>query len=176
MHSPRLRNLVSWLKLIYSDNAHHGTREVVHTRVTAHPTAQWLSQQMVEACGESEAPRYLTHDRDASYGSQFNRRVRSLGIHQIRTPVRAPKANAVAERWVRTVRAECLDHMFIFGHRHLQHLMNEYTAYYNRWRPHRSLGQRAPCPTSTEPDRGSMGGMIAEPILGGLHHVYRVAA
>lgn len=60
---------------------HHGTREVVHTRVTARPTAHWLSQQMVEAYRESEAPRYLIHVRDASYGPQFNRRVRSLGIH-----------------------------------------------------------------------------------------------
>ena len=77
-------------------------------------------------------------------------RVDSLGIRQIRTPVKAPKANAIAERWIRTVRAECLDHVFVFVHRHLQILLNEYTAYYNRWRPHRSLGQRATRDLSVE--------------------------
>ena len=165
-----------WFRTLYVFFViHHETREVVHTRVIAHPTAQWLSQQMVEACGEREAPRFLLHDWDASYGTTFNRRVRSLAIRQVRTPVRAPKANAIAERWVRTVRAECVDHLFIYGHRHLQHLMNEYIGYYNRWRPHRSLGQRAPCPALTDPERGSRE-IIAEPILGGLHHVYRTAA
>ncbi len=166
-----------WFRTLYVFFViHHGTREVLHTRVTAHPTAQWLSQQMVEACGAREAPRYLIHDRDTSYGSQFNRRVRSLGIRQIRTPVKAPKANAIAERWIRTARAECLDHVFVLGHRYLQILLNEYTAYYNRWRPHRSLGQRAPCPALTEAEPGSAGQIVAEPILGGLHHVYRMAA
>ncbi len=155
----------------------HGTRELVHARATAHPTAQWLAQQMVEACGcVREPPRFLIHDRDGSYGAVFNRRVRPLGIKQIRTPVKAPKANAIAERWVRTVRAECLDHSFVFGHQHLQRLLNEYIAYYNRWRPHRSLGQRAPCSSRAQRIRRSRGRIVAEPILGGLHHVYRFAA
>ena len=166
-----------WFRTLYVFFViHHGTREVLHTRVTAHPTAQWLSQQMVEACGEREPPRYLIHDRDGSYGTQFNRRVGSLGIRQIRTPVKAPKANAIAERWIGTVRAECLEHVFVFGHRHLQILLNEYRPYYNRWRPHRSLGHRAPCPALTEAEPGSAGQIVAEPILGGLHHVYRMAA
>jgi len=123
----------------------HGRREIVHVRVTAHPTAQWLAQQMTEACSPDRVPPlYLIHDRDGCYGAVFNRRVRALGIAQIRTPVKAPKANAIAERWVRTIRAECVDHMLIFGHQHLQRLINEYVAYYNRWRPHRGLGQTAP--------------------------------
>jgi transposase InsO family protein len=152
----------------------HGTREIVHARVTAHPTAQWLAQQMVEACScEREPPHYLIHDRDGCYGRAFDRRVRSLGIRQIRTPVRAPKANAIAERWVRTVRAECLDHMFIFGHQPLQRLVNEYVAYYNRWRPHRSLGQTAPDPPPGERLRLLSRRIVAEPVLGGLHHIYQ---
>ncbi len=155
----------------------HGNREMVHARATAHPTAQWLAQQLVEACGdEREPPRYLIHDRDGCYGTVFDRRVRSLRIKQIRTPVRAPKANAIAERWIRSVRTECLDHMFICGHRHLQRSLDEYAAYYNRWRPHRSLGQKAPNSAGREPVRGSSGRIVAEPILGGLHHVYRFAA
>ena len=119
----------------------HGTRVVVHVRVTAHPTAEWLAQQIIEACGsEREPPRFLIHDRDGCYGVAFNRRLTGLGIKQIRTPVRAPRANAIAERWIRTVRADCLDHVFVFGHQQLQRSLNEYRAYYNRWRPHRSLG------------------------------------
>ena len=156
---------------------HHGTREIVQIRVTAHPTANWLAQQMTEACGtHREGPRYLIHDREGCFGVVFNRRVQSLGIKQIRTPVKAPKANAIAERWVRTVRSECLDHLFIFGHESLQRLLNEYVAYYNRWRPHRSLGQRAPYASAAyqfnRPDRQ----IIAEPVLDGLHHVYWYAA
>ena len=155
----------------------HGTREVVHARATAHPTAQWLAQQMTEACGiDRELPHYLIHDRDGCYGNAFNRRVQALGIKQIRTPVRAPKANAIAERWIRTVRAECLDHLFIFGYQHLQQSLNEYVAYYNQWRPHRSLGQRAPCKKMDEQIEKSTSQIVAEPVLGGLHHVYQFAA
>ncbi len=155
----------------------HGTREIIHAQVTAHPTAQWLAQQMVAACDcDRVPPRYLIHDRDGSYGVAFDRRVRSLGIRYVRTPVRAPKANAVAERWIRTVRAECLDHVFVFGHQHLQRLLNEYVDYYNRWRPHQSLGQKALNLAGRDPVHGSSGRIVAEPILGGLHHVYRFAA
>jgi len=120
-----------WFRTLYVFFViHHGTREVIQVRVTAHPTVQWLSQQMVEACdSERESPCYLIHDRDCCYGAVFNRRVRALGSKQIRTPVKAPRANAIAERWVRSVRTECLDHLFIFGHQHLQKLLNEYKGY-----------------------------------------------
>jgi transposase InsO family protein len=156
---------------------HHGTRELMHARVTAHPNSEWLAQQMIEACGISrEPPRYLIHDRDGCYGASFNRRVASLAIRQIRTPVKAPKANAFAERWVRTVRNECLDHRLIFGHQHLQRTVDEYVAYYNRWRPHRNLGQRAPCAHVTEVSRKPARHLISRPVLGGLHHVYQWAA
>ena len=115
---------------------HHGTRELVIARVTAHSNSKWLAQQMVEACGISrKPPRYLIHDRDGCFGASFNRRVVSLGIRQIRTPVKAPKANAIAERWVRSIRNECLDHRLIFGQHHLQRTVDEFVDYYNRWRP-----------------------------------------
>lgn len=155
----------------------HGTREIMHARVTAHPTGQWLAQQMTEACSPDRVPpRYLIHDRDSCFGIVFDRRVRSLDVKQIRTPVRAPKANAIAERWVRTVRAECLDHMLVLGHQQLQGLINEYVAYYNRWRPHRSLGQRAPCRSRHRRPRRLGSRIVADPVLSGLHHVYRFAA
>ena len=76
----------------------HGTREIMQVGVTAHPTAPWLAQQMVETCGtDTQLPRYLIHDRDSCYGAVFNRRVHALGIQQVRTPVTAPKADAIAE-------------------------------------------------------------------------------
>jgi len=167
-----------WFRTVYVFFViHHGTRELVHARVTAHPTSEWLAQQMVEACEFSrEPPRYLIHDRDGCFGASFNRRVGSLEIKQIRTPVKAPKANAIAERWVRTIRNECLDHRLILSHQHLQRLLTEFIAYYNRWRPHRSLGQIAPCPYIKESPVGSAKHLIAKPVLGGLHHVYQWAA
>ena len=156
---------------------HHGTRQIVHARVTAHPNACWLAQQMVEACGPvTEPPSFLIHDRDRCFGTVFDRRVASLGIRQERTPVQAPRANAIAERWVRSIRSECLDHRLTFGRRHLQRTVLDYTDYYNRWRPHRSLGQQTPCHTSWEPCQVPGKPLMGKPILGGLHHVYHWAA
>jgi transposase InsO family protein len=153
------------------------TRELIHARVTAHPNSEWLAQQMLEACGISrEPPYYLIHDRDGCFGASFDRRVRSLLVKQIRTPVKAPRANAIAERWVRTVRNECLDHMLIMSHQHLRNSITEFIAYYNRWRPHRSLGQIAPCPQVKESRVNSTTNLIAKPVLSGLHHVYQGAA
>jgi len=167
-----------WFRTLYVFFViHHGTRELIHSRVTAHPNSQWLAQQMVEACGMSrEPPKFLIHDRDGCFGTVFNRRVESLGIKQIRTPVKAPRANAIAERWVRTIRNECLDHRLVFGHQHLQRTVDEFTAYYNRWRPHRSLGQKAPYPDYSAALEYSARMIKAKPILGGLHHVYQWAA
>ena len=167
-----------WFRTLYVFFViHHGSRELIHARVTAPPTSQWLAQQMVEACGlTTEPPRFLVHDNDGSFGALFDRRVESLGIKQLRTPVKAPKANAIAERWVRSIRNECLDHRLILGHQHLQRTVNEYVDYYNRWRPHRSLGQRTPCARPSPPQRRSGTKITARPILGGLHHVYQWAA
>jgi transposase InsO family protein len=104
--------------------------------------------------------------------------VRRLGIAQARTPFRSPRANAIAERWVRSVRSECLDHVFIFNERHLQKVLAEYVGYFNDWRPHRSLGQRAPsAPVVFAPHRRAQAAkIVAVPVLGGLHHVYQHAA
>jgi putative transposase len=166
-----------WFKNLYMFFVvSHAGREVLHVRVTEHPTAEWAAQQIVECCAWDRAPQFLIRDRDSRYGSVFDRRLRSLGISQIRTPFRAPKANAIAERWVRSVRQECLDHTLIFGARHLRRVLTEYVTYFNHWRPHRSIGQRAPCaPNPRSPGRQS-GEVVALPVLGGLHHVYQFAA
>lgn len=155
---------------------HHATREVVQVRVTRHPTSAWTGQQLVNACFDRETPRYLIRDRDGIYGNNFSRRARSLGIEEVRTPVRAPKANAIAERFVGTLRRECLDHVLVFNERHLQRLVTGFVAYYNEHRPHRSLEQRPPCPAACVSTGPPAVAVIAEPVLGGLHHVYRKAA
>jgi len=99
------------------------------------------------------------------------------GIKQVHTQVMAPKANAIAERWVRSIRNECLDHHLIFGHQHLQRTVKEYVDYYNRWRPHRSLDQKARCiDLWRSPKESSTGRLTATPFLSGLHHVYQWAA
>ena len=167
-----------WFQILYAFFViHHASREVVHIRVTQHPTAEWAAQQILECCEwDREPPRFLIHDRDSRYGALFDRRLQSLGITQIRIPFRAPQANSIAERWVRSVRQECLDQTFIFDERHLRQVLAEYVAYFNQWRPHRSIGQRAPCaPVLTTPGRQS-GTVVATPVLGGLHHVYQIAA
>jgi len=135
-------------------------------------------QQIVECCGWNCEPiRFLVHDRDSCYGGRFDRRLRHLGIAQARTPFRSPQANAIAERWVRSVRTECLDHVFIFNGRHLEKVLGEYVGYFNHWRPHRTIGQRAPCAPATHASYPSAqtGEIIAIPVLGGLHHVYQRA-
>ncbi len=156
---------------------HHASREVLHVQVTQHPTSEWVVQQIVEACGWDHAPpRFLIHDRDSRYGARFDRRLQRLGIRQIPTPFKAPQANSIAERWVRSARAECLDHMLIFNERHLRRVLAEYVDYFNHWRPHRSIGQRAPRLQTTRMPRCKGRKVIARPVLGGLHHVYQLAA
>jgi putative transposase len=99
----------------------HANREVLHAAVTQHPTAEWVVQQVVECCGwERLPPRVLIHDRDSRYGAPFDRRLKNLGITQVRTPFRVPQTNSIAERWVRSARQECLDHTFVFGEAHLR--------------------------------------------------------
>jgi transposase InsO family protein len=91
-------------------NPQHINREVLHVVVTRHPTAEWLAQQILESCAwDRRPPRFMIHDRDSRYGPSFDRRLKRLGIKQVRTPFRCPVANAVAERWVKSARTECLD-------------------------------------------------------------------
>jgi hypothetical protein len=116
------------------------------------------------------------HDRDGCYGAVFDQRVRALGITQIRTPFRSPQANSIAERWVGSLRRECLDYVFIFNERHLRAVLAEYVQHFNRWRPHHAIGQRAPCAVELPICKAHDAEVIGEPVLGGLHHVYHLAA
>ena len=157
----------------------HVNREILHIAVTPCPTAEWTAQQVVECCAwDRWPPRFLIHDRDSRYGATFERRLRHLGIKQVRTPFKAPRANAISERWVKSVRTEYLDHLFIFSESHLRRAVSSYVAYFNGWRPHRSLGQRAPRDLTIFQIRACEANckIIAEPVLGGPHHVYKLAA
>jgi putative transposase len=108
------------------------------------------------------------HDRDAVHGRAFDARVRALGVIGVQTPRQAPNANAIAERLVRSIRAECLDRLIIINDRHLRAVLAEFTHYYNRERPHRSLALTSPIPGHPSRD----GPVTSRAVLGGLHHVY----
>ena len=126
------------------------SRRVHLAGCTTNPTGAWLTQQArnLSFTGIFERIRFLIHDRDSKFSGAFDEVFRSEGITVIHTPIRAPQANAYAERFVRTVRAECLDWLLILGRRHLEHVLRIYTAHYNRERPHRGLAlPQAPRPT-----------------------------
>jgi putative transposase len=165
-----------------------GSRRVVHVGVTRTPTGAWAAQHLREATPEGSTPRFLVHDHDAKYGSEFDRVATTSGIAVIRTPIRAPRANAVCERFLGSVRRECSDHTLILGERHLRRVLTEYVGYFNCTRPHRGIGQRVPVPLTADGQALAAhthvfaahthvnGGVIAVPVLGGLHHEYRDAA
>lgn len=155
-----------------------GSRRVHLAGVTANPDCAWVSQQARNLAIEErlENVRHLIHDRDAKFCGPFDAIIRSEGVRVIETPVRAPRANAVAERWVRSVRTECLDHILIFGRRHLEQVLRGYLTHYNAERPRRSLGLAAP---AGEPPvaRGSPPSEIRRrDVLDGLIHEYYAAA
>lgn len=150
----------------------HGRRELVHVNVTGSPTAAWVWRQVVEATGWGERPRFLIRDRDRTDGPHFRARAGGLGVDTVLTPVRAPQANAIAERLVGILRRECLDHLIAVNEQHLRRVVGEFAGYYNRDRPHRSLRLEPPLPrmqTKARPIR-------SRSVLGGLHHVYERAA
>jgi transposase InsO family protein len=121
----------------------HGRRQILWLGVTTNPTTEWLANQLTEACGWEQAPRYLIRDRDRAYGEIFVRRVRSIGIRDRPTSPRSPWQNAYAERLIGSIRRECTDHIVIFGVRHLRHVLLLYMGYYNGTRTHLSLNKDA---------------------------------
>jgi putative transposase len=161
-----------------------GTRRVEYVACTSNPDTSWMTQQarnlLMDLDDPGPLPRFLIHDRDTKFSRAFDGIFRSEGIEIVRTPVRAPNANAFAERWVGTVRRECLDRLLIFGRRQLEHVLRVYIRHFNQQRPHRALDLQPP-------DRGS--GADPPPIaalhrlqvrrrdlLGGLLHEYEAAA
>ena len=117
----------------------YGRRQILWLGVTAHPTAEWIANQLTEACGWEQTPRYLIRDRDRAYGEIFVRRVRSIGIRDRPTSPRSPWQNAYAERLIGSIRRECVDHIVVFGERHLRHVLLSYMDYYNCASEHPSV-------------------------------------
>jgi putative transposase len=134
---------------------HLGTRKAYLAGVTANPTGAWTTQQARNHVGtfteQSEGPiRFLIRDRDTKFTTTFDDVFKSEGIQIVRTPVRAPKANAFAERLVGTIRRECLDRLLVVNRRHLDRVLCAYIDHYNTHRPHRSLNQRPPALPDSE--------------------------
>jgi len=155
------------------------TRRIEYVACSSNPDGVWTSQQarnLMMHLGDEHPFRLLIHDRDSKFGGGFDEIFRSEGVRVIRTPVRAPNANAYAERWVRTVRADCLDHLLIVGRRHLERVVRVYVRHYNGHRPHRALGLTAPDHFAEAPTAARPVDPRRRDLLGGLIHEYRVAA
>lgn len=150
--------------------------------MTATPDGAWVVQQarnLLLMLGERERQvRFLVRDRDAKFSRSFDDVFSSEGAEVLVTPVRAPRANAYAERWVRTVRGECLDWLLIVGRGHLEQVLRVYVEHYNQHRPHQALGLEAPDPPArvTIVGEDQQGRVRRRDLLGGLLHEYRPAA
>jgi putative transposase len=160
----------------------HATRRILHANASAHPTAQWTLQQLREALSADHVYRFLIHDRDTIFSQQLDQGVCNLGLRVLKTPVRSPQANALCERLIGTLRRECLDFVIPLTEHHLRRLLHEWATHYNEGRPHMSLGPGIPEPPSSLPasrqeHRHRLAThlcVVSDPILGGLHHDYRL--
>ena len=146
----------------------HDRREILWLGVTAHPTAEWIAQQVTEAFGWDKPPKYLLRDRDQAYGDAFMSRIRAMGIRDRPTAARSPWQNGYCEWAIGSIRRDCLDHVIVLGERHLLHLLRCYASYYNRSRTRLSLNKDAP----TRRPVHALGSIEARPVPGGLHHHY----
>jgi putative transposase len=154
-----------------------GSRRIVHVGVTRSPTDDWVAQQLREATPFGIAPRYLIRDNDAQYGPRCDTVAAGSGIAPLRTPIRAPRANAICERLIGSLRRECLDHVLVLGEAHLRRVLRAYVAYFNQDQPHQGIRQWIPGDAAAPPlQAGGVGKVRAFPVLGGLHHAYQRAA
>jgi putative transposase len=153
-----------------------GSRTVVHVGTTRHPTDEWIAQQLREATPFDVRPRYLIRDNDSKYSAQFTRVAATSRIEVLRIPYTAPRANAICERFLGSVRRECLDHLLILHERHLGRVLREYVTYFNRARPHQGIDQRIPQRPALEACGPREGTIVSVSVLGGLHRDYRRAA
>lgn len=145
-------------------------RQILHVNVTKHPTARWTAQQIVEACPFDLPGRFLVRDNDTIYGAEFVQRIDGLGLEQVRIAPRSPWQNGYAERWVGSLRRDCLDHVITVSERQVLRVVRSYVDYYHRDRTHLGLHKDTP---QTRPLEGpDLGKVIALPRVGGLHHRY----
>jgi len=156
-----------------------GTRRIAHFNVTAHPSADWTLQQFREVITGEQPQQFLIHDRDSIYSADFDSGLKAMGLKILKTPFRAPQANAFCERLIGTTRRECLDFLIPLNARHLKAVLQEWVTHYNQGRPHSSLGPGLPEPRAnnyTVQDHGHHlprnQKVVNRAILGGLHHEY----
>jgi putative transposase len=150
---------------------------VIHVGVTRNPGEAWTAQQLQEATAYGEGPKYLICDNDGKFGPGFERVAETSSIEILKTPNHVPQANAISERFLGSVRRECLDHLLILHEKQLQRVLNAYIRYFNRARPHQGIKQRIPeQKAASAPANHTFGKVLAFPFLGGLHHDYRRSA
>jgi putative transposase len=157
------------------------SRRILHTNVTAHPTADWTIQQFREFLAPDHRYRFLIHDRDGIFSPRLDAELKGFGVHALKTPPRTPTANAFCERLIGTIRRECLDYLIPVNERHLRRIVTEFVCHYNRGRPHSSLGPGIPEPSHAEVPAGPHRHKLpagyhvrSTSVLGGLHHEYRL--
>jgi transposase InsO family protein len=161
-----------------------GSRRIEYMACTSNPDGDWMLQQarnlLIDLDDRRRQPRLLIHDRDSKFSRAFDAVLRSDGVKVIRTPVRAPNANAHIERWVGSVRRECLDRLLIFNRRQLERILRVYVGHYNQQRPHRALALQPPDQPTVPSTRGELPGSAAairrRDLLGGLIHEYQAVA
>jgi hypothetical protein len=158
---------------------HLESRRILHAVTIQEPIGEWLAQRLRGLTPFGDGPKFLLRDNDAKFGTVFDHVARGAGIRVIRTPILAPKANCHVERLIGSFRRECLDHVLVLNDGHLQRMLDEYVGFYNQARPHQGIEQRrlgsfakpALSPPTATADR-----VASRPVLGGLHHDYRIAA
>jgi transposase InsO family protein len=161
-----------------------GSRRIEYVACTSNPDTAWMLQQarnlLIDLDDRGRAPRFLIHDRDKKFAAPFDSIFASEGITVIRTPVRAPNANAHIERWVGSARRELLDRILIVGRRQLDHVIRVYVRHYNAQRPHRALDLDPPDPIGVPVTQNDSAASVAaarrRDLLGGLIHEYELAA
>lgn len=158
----------------------NGTRRVHLAGITAHPTGEWVTQQarnlLMNIEDHADGFKFLIRDRDARFTAAFDAVLTAVGVRILKTPVRAPRANAIAERWIASARRECLDRMLIAGERHLRLVLGEYIDHYNTHRPHRALQQYPPDGRAQPSADVTSMRVLRRDRLGGLIHEYSQAA
>ena len=158
----------------------HGTRRVHLAGITAHPTGEWVTQQarnlLMNLEDHAGGFKFLIRDRDAKFTTAFDAVFAVVGVRIIKPPVRAPRANAIAERWIASARRECLDRMLITGERHLRLVLGEYAGHYDTHRPHRALQQNPPAGRAHPPAADTNIQVLRRDRLGGLIHEYAQVA
>jgi transposase InsO family protein len=162
----------------------HGTRRLAHVNVTTHPSAAWTLQQLREVILDAEDHKYLIHDRDSIFARRLDDSIRAMGLEVLRSPFSSPKANAICERVIGTIRRECLDWMIPLSEAHLRAILREWVAHYNGGRPHSALGPGVPDPPARaaripkSESRHRLAAdvlVLAKSVLGGLHHEYSLS-